>query len=91
MLKTLARSRSSSGVSRSNSNVASPAPFKHLGDVAVAGAVAAAAAAVGEHDDPGRVLRDREVPGHRHRPGGHPDFLVAQRRVSTLALADDFR
>ena len=81
MSKTLARLRSSSGVSRSNSSVASPASFKHLGDVAVAWAVPAASTAVREDDDPDRVLRNRQMPGHRHRSGAHPDFLITHWRV----------
>ena len=49
------------GVSRSNSSVPSPAWLQHAGDVAVAGAVPAAAAAVGEHDDPVSPLRHGQV------------------------------
>jgi hypothetical protein len=37
---------------------------------------------VGENHDPNRVLGDRQVSGHRHRTGAHPDFLVAYWRVA---------
>ena len=50
-------------------------------DVAIAGAVPAASAAVCEHDDARGVLGDGQVPGYRHGSGEHLDFLLAQRRV----------
>jgi hypothetical protein len=54
-----------------------------VGDVAVAGAVAAAAAAVREHDHPGGVLGQGEVPAEVDRPSVHVDLCVADRRVVT--------
>src|SRR5690606_41132560 len=52
-------------------------PHEHRGDVAVAGAVAAAAAAVGEHDDPPGAGRQGEVAPEPDRAGVHDDVLVA--------------
>ena len=43
----------------------------------------AAAAAVGEHHDPGRLLRHRQVPGQADHPGAGLHLLARGRRVSS--------
>ena len=58
-----------------------PGPVQHLGHVAVAGAVAAAAAAVGENHDPRGCSGIVRCPATVTASGGHLDFLIAQQRV----------
>ena len=78
--------RSSAGVSRSNSSVPSPRSCSARGDEAVARALAAAAAAVGEHHQPARVHRHRQVAFQRHVAGGD-----AQRHLVGAQLAGQRR
>ena len=54
---------------------------EHGGDVAVAGAVAAAPAAVGEHHDAGRPVGDGEMATQPDWTGEHFDLFVAGRWV----------
>jgi hypothetical protein len=58
-----------------------PGVLQDLGDIPIALAVPAASAAVREHHNAPRMLGNGQVTGHRHRPGEHPNFLIAQRRV----------
>ena len=67
-----------------------PGLVQDLGDIPVAGAVPAASAAVREHHDAPRVLGNGQVPGHLDQPDGHPDFLIAQRRVGGADAGDGF-
>ena len=81
MSNTLARSASSAGVSRSNSSVASPDPLSTDGDVAVAGAVPAAAAAVREDHDARGVGRHREMPAEHGTADVDAHLLVTGSRT----------
>src|SRR6478736_10352810 len=42
-----------------------------------------------EDDDSGRLLRDREMSRHRHRPGHNFDLLIAERRIGGAATGED--
>ena len=88
MSKTLARLRSSSGVSRSNSRVASPARFNTSATYRLRGLWRLLPLPCANTTIPVGVLGDREMPGHRHRSGGHLDFLIAQRRVGRADAGD---
>ena len=68
---------SSAGVSRSKRSVASPAVFRTRGDVAVARAVAAATAAVCEHDDAHALGGNGEAAGQPAPPASIVDPVVA--------------
>ena len=54
-----------------------PSLVQQADDEAVTGAVAAAAAAVGEHHDADGLFGEREVPGEADRAGLHLDLFVA--------------
>ena len=61
-----------------------PSSVEHVGDEPVAGAVAAATAAMGEYDRPDGLLGNRQVTAQPYRTGQHVDLLVAYRRVVGL-------
>ena len=61
---------------------AKPGLVEHAGDVAVAGAVAAAAAAVGEHHDPGGRLGNERCPASTTAPAS--TTMSSSRRGGSL-------